>query len=59
MLSKIQGFVKGNFNNIMLFIIVSLLILLGFAAGYITASYQTKEPIQITNPTLTPLEVFE
>jgi len=51
MLSKIQGFVKGNFNNIMLFIIVSLLILLGFAAGYITASYQTKEPIQITNPT--------
>jgi len=49
MLSKIQGFVKGNFNNIMLFIIVSLLILLGFAAGYITASYQTKEPIQIIN----------
>ncbi len=50
MLSKIQGFVKDNFNNIILFIIVVLLLLLAFATGYITAGYQSKEPIQVINP---------
>lgn len=46
-LSKIISFVKSRFNDIMLFIIVALLILLSFAAGYITATYQSKEPIKI------------
>lgn len=49
MLSEIKEFVKARFNDIMLFIIVVLLILLAFAAGYITAKYQSKEPIQIIN----------
>jgi len=48
-LSKIITFVKSNFNDIMLFIIVVLLIMLSFAAGYIIAKYQLKEPIQILN----------
>jgi hypothetical protein len=47
MLSEIKDFVKGHFYDIMLFIIVALLILFAFAAGYITAKYQLKEPIQI------------
>lgn len=46
-LSKIFSFVKSHFNDIMLFIIIVFLILLAFAAGYITAKYQSKEAIQI------------
>ena len=49
MLSEIRDFVKDKFYDIMLFIIVVLLILLAFSAGYITAKYQSKEPIQIIN----------
>jgi len=47
MLSEIKAFVKDHFNDIMLFIIVALLILLAFSAGYIIAKQQTKEPITI------------
>jgi len=47
MLSEIKGFVKGKFYDIMLVVIVVLLLLLAFAVGYITAKYQSKEPIQI------------
>ena len=47
MLSKIKDFVKAHLNDMMLFIIVVLLILFAFAAGYITAKYQSKEPIKI------------
>jgi hypothetical protein len=46
-LTKIKDFVKSRFYDIMLFIIVALLILLAYAAGYITAKYYSKEPIQI------------
>ena len=49
MLTKISEFVKAHFNDIMLFIIVVLLVMLSFSAGYITAKHQTKEPIQIIN----------
>ena len=48
-LTKIPTFVKSHFNDIMLFIIVILLVLLAFAAGYITAKYQLKVPLQIIN----------
>jgi len=48
-LTKISGFVKSNFNDILLFITVALLILLAFAVGYIAAKYQLKTPIQIFN----------
>jgi len=47
MLAKIRDFVKSHFNDIMTFIIVVLLIMLAFATGYITAKYQSKEPIKI------------
>ena len=47
MLAEIRDFVKAHFYDIILFIIVALLILLSFAIGYITAKYQSKEPIQI------------
>jgi len=46
-LPKIVGFVKSRFNDIMLFIIIILLVLLSFAAGFIIAKYQSKTPIQI------------
>jgi hypothetical protein len=49
MLSEIREFVKARFYDIMLFIIVALLILLAFAAGYITAKYQLKGPIKVIN----------
>lgn len=47
MIAKISDFVKAHFNDIILFIIVALLILLSFAIGYITAKYMAKEPIKI------------
>jgi len=53
MLSEIKEFVKAHFNDIMLFIIVALLIMLAFAAGYIIAKYQSKEPLQVINQTKT------
>jgi hypothetical protein len=46
-LAKINEFVKDHFNDIMLFIIIVLLVLLAFAIGYIMAKYQIKSPIQI------------
>lgn len=49
MLSKIKDFVKGRFHDIMLFMIVALLIMLAFSAGFIVAKYQSKTPITITN----------
>ncbi len=48
MLSEIKEFVKARFNDIMLFIIIILLVLLAFAAGFITAKQQLKEPLKIT-----------
>jgi len=47
MISKIRDFVKEQFHNIMLFIIIVLLIMLAFATGYIAAKYQSKEPIKV------------
>lgn len=52
MLAKIKDFVKLHFSDIILFIVIILLIMLSFSAGYITAKYQTKEPIQIINSKL-------
>lgn len=49
MLSEIKDFVKAHFNDIILFIIVVLLLMLAFASGFIIAKYQLKEPITITN----------
>jgi len=50
MLAKIRDFVKSRFSDIILFIIVVLLMMLSFGAGYITAKYTAKEPIQIYKP---------
>ena len=47
MVKEALNFARTHFYDIMLFIIVALLILLAFAAGYITAKYQSKEPIKI------------
>ena len=49
MLAEIKEFVKAHFNDIMLFIIIVLLILFAFAAGYIIGKQQLKAPIQIIN----------
>lgn len=51
MLSEIKNFVKNKSNDIMLFIIVALLVMLSFAIGYIIAKYETKEPIRIIEST--------
>ncbi len=48
-IAKLKAFVNSHFYDIMLFIIIVLLIMLSFAIGYITAKYETKEPIQIEN----------
>lgn len=47
MLPEIKEFVKTKFSDILLFIIIVLLVTLSFAAGFIVAKYQFKEPIQI------------
>lgn len=51
LLSKISNGVKDNQSDIILLIGVILISLLSFAAGYIIAKQQEKEPIQfeITN----------
>lgn len=50
MIAKISNFVKNNFNDIMLIIVVALLILLSFAIGFIMAKEQNKQPIQFIEP---------
>jgi len=47
MLAKIKQFVKENLADIILVVGVILISLLSFAAGYITAKQQEKEPIKI------------
>ncbi len=47
MIEESRIFIKTHLNDIILFIIVALLILLAFAVGYITAKYQSKEPLTI------------
>lgn len=47
MLSKIIRFVKRNFKNILLFLIVFLLCLLAFGVGVIVQFYIQKEPLKI------------
>jgi hypothetical protein len=47
MIAKIKDFVKAHFNDIIIFVIVALLIMLSFAIGYITAKSESKEPIKI------------
>ena len=49
-LTKTSAFVKSHFNDMMLFIIVALLVMLAFGSGYIVAKYQLKTPLQIINP---------
>ena len=46
MLTKLKEFVKIHQEEIILFIGVVLISLLSFAAGYIAAKQQEKEPIQ-------------
>lgn len=47
MLSRIKEFVKEHLDDIILLIGVILISLLSFAAGYITAKQQEKEPIRV------------
>ena len=47
MLAKIKEFVKVHQDDIILLIGVILISLLSFAAGYIVAKQQEKEPIRI------------
>ena len=47
MIEKIHNFAKVHFNDMILFIIIVLLVMLAYSAGYITAKYQTKEPLKI------------
>ena len=47
MLAKLKNFVKNNLNEILVTAAVILVSLFSFAAGYLTAKYQEKEPIRI------------
>ena len=49
MIEKVRDFLKVYFNDIMLFIIVVLLIMLLFAIGYIAVKYQTKSSLELKN----------
>jgi len=51
MLQKIKQFVKTHQDDIILLIGVILISLLSFAAGYIVAKQQEKEPIRIEKST--------
>ena len=46
-LAKIRDFVKGHLDDIILLVGVILISLLSFAAGYIVAKQQEKEPLRI------------
>lgn len=46
MLSKIKEFVKNYKNDIILIIIVILISLLSFGAGFLVAKYQEKQPLE-------------
>jgi len=48
-LARFLVFVKSHLNDIILFIIVALLIMLSFSTGYIAGKYRSKEPIKIEN----------
>lgn len=50
MLTKIKEFVQQYQEEIVLFIGVVLIVLLSFAAGYVTAKIQEKTPLQIEAP---------
>lgn len=49
MLAKILEFVKAHLDTLLLITIVILFVLSSFAAGYIMAKWQDREPIQILN----------
>lgn len=49
-LSKLVEFVKQYEKDIILVLGVALISLISFAAGYLAAREQLKEPIQIENP---------
>jgi len=49
MLSKLSDFVKSHFSDIILIIVVVLLVMLAFAAGFLSAKSYSKTPIQIEN----------
>jgi len=48
MLAEIKEFVKAHFTDIMLFIIIVLLVMLAFAAGFLIAKQEYKEPLKIS-----------
>ena len=50
MLTKLKAFVKDHAQDIVLAMMVVLISLLSFAAGYLTAQYQQEEIIQIESP---------
>ena len=47
MVAKIMDFVKAHFSDMVLFIVIVLLVMLAYAAGYITAKQWSREPIQV------------
>jgi len=51
MIKEINNFIKVHFSDIILFIIVTLLVLLAFGTGYLTAKYQSKTRINIEQST--------
>lgn len=54
-LTRITQFVKDNFKDITLAVIIFLISLFSFAIGYLTAYYQqNNEEIQILAPATTP-----
>ena len=47
MLSKLFEFVKAHIDTIILSVVIMLFLLFSFAAGYIMAKYQDRQPIYI------------
>jgi len=51
MITKLKEFVKRHQTDIILFTMVTLISLLSFAAGYITAKLSEKEPLKFEQVT--------
>jgi len=48
----IREFFKRNYSNILIFLLVLLLVFLGFGAGILTEAYLSRPPLIIEGPSL-------
>lgn len=52
MLAKIREFVKAHLDTVLLISVAAFFVLFAFAAGYLIATYQQREPLIINDASL-------